>query len=81
MMSVVNQSLLISYVFILREIEDFQVELRNQLGLRQRLGLSLWWFLTFDCRESWWRLLLWCLKKKGIEDQRDVEGKLVGKPA
>jgi hypothetical protein len=71
-MSIVNQSLLIFNVFILRKIQDFKVELRNQLGLRLRLGLSLWWFLTFDCRKSWWRLLLWCLEKKGIEDQRDV---------
>lgn len=51
-MSIVYQSLLIFDVFILREIQDFKVELRYKLGLRLWLGLSLGWFLTFDCRKS-----------------------------
>ena len=54
-MSIVYQSLLIFDVFILREIQDFKVELRNQLGLGLGLGLSL---RTFDGRKGWWRLLL-----------------------
>ena len=77
MMCVVNQSLLIFDVFILREIQDFKVELRNQLGLGLGLGLSL---RTFDGRKGWWRLLLWYLEEKAIEDQRYVEGKLVRQP-
>lgn len=59
-MCVVNQSLLIFDVFILREIQDFKVELRNQLGLGLGLGLSL---RTFDGRKGWWRLLLWYLEE------------------
>jgi hypothetical protein len=66
-MRVVNQSLLIFDVFILREIQDFKVELRNQLGLRLRLGVGLGWFVPFNGRKSWC-LLLWCLEKKAIED-------------
>ena len=77
-MRIVDQSLLIFDVFILSEIQDFKVELRNQLGLGLGLGLILG---TFDGRKCWWCLLLWYLEKEAIEDQRDVEGKLVGKPA
>ena len=52
-MRIVNQSLLIFDVFILREIQYFKVELRNQLGLRLWLGLGLWRFISFNGRKSW----------------------------
>ena len=52
MMSVVDQSLLIFDVFILREIKDLKVELRHKVSLWLCLGLSLGWLLTFDRRKS-----------------------------